>query len=39
MDEKNQEGKYSLAIGAIEDFSGENISQFYQKHGLTQNYL
>jgi len=25
MDEKNQEGKYSLAVGTIEDFSGENI--------------
>lgn len=25
MDEKNQEGKYSLAIGTIEDFSGENF--------------
>ena len=25
MDEKNQEGKYSLAIGTIEDFSGENL--------------
>ncbi len=25
MDEKNQEGKYSLAIGTIEDFSGENM--------------
>jgi len=25
MDEKNKEGKYSLAIGTIEDFSGENI--------------
>ena len=25
MDEKNQSGKYSLAIGEIEDFSGENM--------------
>ena len=25
MDEKNQSGKYSLAIGTIEDFSGENF--------------
>ncbi len=25
MDEKNQKGKYSLAIGTIEDFSGEDI--------------
>jgi len=25
VDEKNQSGKYSLAIGTIEDFSGENI--------------
>jgi hypothetical protein len=25
MDEKSQEGKYSLAVGTIEDFSGENI--------------
>ena len=25
MDEKNQSGKYSLAIGTIEDFSGENV--------------
>ena len=25
LDEKNQEGKYSLAIGTIEDFSDENI--------------
>ena len=25
MDEKNQSGKYSLAIGEIEDFSGENF--------------
>ncbi len=24
-DEKNQAGKYSLAIGTIEDFSGENM--------------
>jgi hypothetical protein len=25
LDEKNQKGKYSLAIGTIEDFSGENM--------------
>ena len=25
LDEKNQEGKYSLAVGTIEDFSGENM--------------
>ncbi|MFB5636557.1 MAG: hypothetical protein ACE5RB_08005, partial [Nitrosopumilus sp.] len=25
LDEKNQKGKYSLAIGTIEDFSSENI--------------
>lgn len=25
MDEKSQIGKYSLAIGTIEDFSGENM--------------
>jgi hypothetical protein len=25
LDEKNQNGKYSLAIGTIEDFSGENM--------------
>ena len=25
MDEKNQEGKYSLAIGTIEDFSGSDL--------------
>ena len=31
MDEKNQEGKYSLAIGTIEDFSGENMLTFLPK--------
>ena len=25
LDEKNQKGKYSLAVGTIEDFSGENM--------------
>ena len=25
MDEKNQSGKYSLAIGTIEDFSGADL--------------
>jgi hypothetical protein len=25
LDEKNQKGKYSLAIGTVEDFSGENM--------------
>ncbi|MDH3856153.1 MAG: hypothetical protein OES27_08545 [Nitrosopumilus sp.] len=34
MDEKNQEGKYSLAIGTIEDFSGENIFTILPKAWL-----
>jgi len=34
MDEKNQEGKYSLAIGTIEDFSGENILTILPKAWL-----
>ena len=39
MDEKNQSGKYSLAIGTIEDFQAKIFLLFYQKLGLTQNYL
>jgi hypothetical protein len=34
MDEKNQEGKYSLAVGTIEDFSGENIFTMLPKAWL-----
>jgi len=34
MDEKNQEGKYSLAVGTIEDFSGENIFTLLPKAWL-----
>ena len=33
-DEKNQEGKYSLAVGTIEDFSGENIFTMLPKAWL-----
>jgi len=34
MDERNQEGKYSLAVGTIEDFSGENIFTLLPKSWL-----
>ena len=34
MDEKNQEGKYSLAIGTIEDFSGDGFLTILPKAWL-----
>lgn len=34
MDEKNQNGKYSLAVGTIEDFSGEEIFTILPKAWL-----
>ena len=34
MDEKNQEGKYSLAIGTIEDFSGGDFFTILPKAWL-----
>ena len=37
MDEKNQSGKYSLAIGTIEDFSGENVFIILPKAWLDTN--
>ena len=33
-DEKNQSGKYSLAVGEIEDFSGENMFTLLPKAWL-----
>ena len=33
-DEKNQSGKYSLAVGTIEDFSGENMLTLLPKAWL-----
>jgi hypothetical protein len=34
MDEKNQSGKYSLAIGTIEDFTGEDFLTILPKAWL-----
>ena len=34
LDEKNQAGKYSLAVGTIEDFSGENLFTLLPKAWL-----